>query len=60
MKYRPRKEKINKNKRWFFENISKSDKTLARLIKKKKKKRRGPKSIKLEMKMETLQWTKQK
>ena len=29
--------KINKTKSWFFEKISKIDKTLARLIKKKKK-----------------------
>ena len=30
--------KINKSKRWFFENINKIDKLLARLIKKKRKK----------------------
>ena len=29
--------KINKTKSWFLEKISKIDKTLARLIKKKKK-----------------------
>ena len=29
--------KINKVKSWFFENINKTDKSLARLIKKKKK-----------------------
>ena len=40
MKYRLKKEKINKNKRWFFENILKTDKPLARLIKRKKKKKR--------------------
>ena len=28
--------KINKTKHWFFEKINKIDKTLARLIKKKK------------------------
>ena len=28
-------EKINETKRWFFENMNKVDKTLARLIKKK-------------------------
>ena len=28
--------KINKTKSWFFEKINKIDKTLARLIKKKK------------------------
>lgn len=40
-------EKINEMKRWFFEKIIKIDKPLARLIKKKE---RGLKSIKLEMK----------
>ena len=40
-------EKINENKRCFFENTSKFDKTLDRLIKKKIE---GPKSIKLEVK----------
>ena len=30
--------KINKTKSWFFENINKIDKTLARLIKKKREK----------------------
>ena len=40
--------KINKTKSWFFEKINKIDKLLARLIKKK----RGLKSIKLEMKKE--------
>ena len=29
--------KINKTKSWFFENINKIDKSLARLIKKKKR-----------------------
>ena len=32
--------KINKNRRWFFEKISKIDKPLARVIKKKKNERR--------------------
>ena len=41
-------EKINEMKSWFFEKINKIDKPLARLIKKK----RGLKSIKLEMKKE--------
>ena len=41
--------KINKAKSWFFEKINKTDKPLARLI---KKQRRKIKSIKLEMKME--------
>ena len=49
--------KINKTKSWFFEKISKIDKQLARLI---KKKGRRIKSIKLEMKMEKSQQTKQK
>ena len=48
-------EKINEMKSWFFEKINKIDKPLARLIKKK----RGLKSIKLEMKKK-LQWTSQK
>ena len=43
--------KINKTKSWFFEKINKIDKPLARLIKRKKKRRRV-KSTKLEMKME--------
>ena len=30
--------KINKTKRWFFEKINKIDKSLARLIKKKREK----------------------
>ena len=30
--------KINKTERWFFEKINKIDKTLARLIKKKREK----------------------
>ena len=44
--------KINKTKSWFFEKINKSDKPLARLIKKKKKKEREREinSTKLEMK----------
>ena len=50
-------EKSNKNKNWFFEKINKIDKPLVRLIKKKK---RGLKSIKLEMKKEKLQRTSQK
>ena len=49
-------EKINKTKSWFFEKILKIDKPLARRIKKK----RGLKSIKLEMKKEKLQQTQQK
>ena len=47
--------KINKAKSWFFEKINKIDKTLARLI---KKKRRRIKSTKLETKMEKSQQTK--
>ena len=42
--------KTNKTKSWFFEKINKIDKPLARLIKKKKKRRL--KSIQLEMKKE--------
>ena len=41
-------EKINEKKSWFFVKITKIDKSLARLI---KQKRRGLKSIKLEMKV---------
>ena len=51
--------KINKTKSWNFEKMNKTDKCLARLIKKKKKKRRI-KSTKLEMKQERLQQTMQK
>ena len=40
-------EKINETKIWFFEKIDKTDKPLARLIKKKE---RRLKSIKLEIK----------
>ena len=50
--------KINKTKSWFFEKLSKIDKPLARLIKKKKGRR--IKSTKLEMKMEKSQQTTQK
>ena len=42
--------KINKTKSWLFKKTNKIDKPLARLI--KEKKRRGCKSIKLEMKKE--------
>ena len=49
--------KISKTRSWFFEKINKIDKPLARLI---KKRGRGLKSIKLEMKKEKLQWTPQK
>ena len=40
---------INETKRWFFEKISKIDKPLVRLV---KKKGRSIKSTELEMKME--------
>ena len=40
--------KINKNKSWFFEKINKIDKSLARLIKRK----RRIKSTKVEIKKE--------
>ena len=50
--------KINKANSWFLEKINKIDKPLARLI--KKKKRRRIKSTKLEIKMEKSQKTTQK
>ena len=49
--------KINKTKSWLLEKISKIDKPLVRLI---KKKGRRIKSTKLEMKMEKSQQTTQK
>ena len=49
--------KINEPKSWFFEKVNKIDKSLARFI---KKKGRGLKSIKLEMKKEKLQLASQK
>ena len=56
MKKRLKKnEKVNETKSQFFEKINKIDKSLARLIKKK----RGPKSIKSEVKKK-LQLTPQK
>ena len=45
-------EKVRKTKSWFFEKIIKTDKPLARLIRKKE---RRTKSTKLEMKKEMLQ-----
>ena len=50
-------QKSTKLKIWFFENINKIDKPLARII---KKKGRRIKSTKLEMKMEKSQHTTQK
>ena len=50
--------KINKTKSWFFEEINKIDKPLARLITKKRERR--IKSAKLEMKKERLRQTMQK
>ena len=50
-------EKINKTKSWFFEKISKIDKSLARLIKNKREKNQINKT---EMKKEKLQQTMQK
>ena len=44
---------MNKTKSWFFEKINKTDKPLARLIKKQRE--RQIKSAKLEMKKERLQ-----
>ena len=53
--------KINETKSWFFENINKVYKLLARLTKKeRKKKERRLKSIKLDMEKEKLQLTPQK
>ena len=49
--------KINKTKRWFFDQINKIDKPIAKLIKKKE---RRIKSKKLEIKKERLQQTMQK
>ena len=49
--------KINETKRWFFEKINKIDKTLARLI---KKKRDRTQINKIRMKKEKLQQTPQK
>ena len=49
--------KVNKTKTWFFEKTNKINKPLARLIKKKE---RGIKSTKLEIKKERLQQTTQK
>ena len=49
--------KINKAKSWFFEKINKTDKPLARLI---KKQGRRIKSTELEMKMEKSQQSTQK
>ena len=49
--------KINKTKSWFFEKINKTDKPLARLIKKKKKKNQ---INNIRMKKERLQQTMQK
>ena len=47
MKQRQKIEKINETKSWFFEKANKINKTLARLI---KNKRRGFKGVKSEMK----------
>ena len=48
------KRKINKAKSWFYERINKTDKPLARLIKKQREKN---KINKLEIKMERSQQT---
>ena len=52
--------KIKKAKSWFFEKVSKIDKPLTRLIRKKKKKRKIIKSTKFKTKMEKSQQTTQK
>ena len=57
MKKKETRVKISKTKSWFFEKTNKTDKHLARLIKKKE---RRIKSTKLEMKKERLQQTMQK
>ena len=49
--------KINKTKTWFFEKINKIDKLQ---LDASRKKERGIKLTKLEMKKERLQWTMQK
>ena len=49
--------KINNTKSWFFENINKNEKHVARLI---KEKQRRIKSTKLGMKKQRLQQTMQK
>ena len=54
MKQRQKIAKINKTKIQFFEKIKETDKLIARFI---KKKGRGLKSIKSEMKKEKLQGT---
>ena len=54
---RERIAKINKTESWFFENINKIGKPLARHIREKE---RRIKSTKLEMKKERLQQTMQK
>ena len=56
-KQRRLQQKSKKTKSWFFEKINKIDKSLARLI---KKRMRGIKSTKLEVKMEKSQQTTQK
>ena len=48
--------KINKTESWFFETVNKIDK----LLESTRKRGRELKSIKLEMKKETLQWRPQK
>ena len=50
-------EKINESKSWFYEMINRIDKLLARLI---KKKMRGPKSVKSEVKIKKVQLMSQK
>ena len=52
-----KKNKAYKTKSWFFEKMKKTDKPLARLIKKKREKN---KILKLEQKKERLQQTLQK
>ena len=56
-KQRKQEQRSIKLKSWFFQKINKIDKALARLI---RKRARGLKSIKSEMKKEKLQRTPQK
>ena len=47
--------KINKTKSWFFEKINRTDKPLARLIKKKREKNQINKEMKTEKSQQTTQ-----
>ena len=47
--------KINKTKSWFFEKINKTDKPLARLIKKKERRIKSTKEMKKERLQQKIQ-----